>query len=67
VVPTAFIMARTVRLRLAWSLTTRAATPNFRKAETLLTHSILTALGRYNDAAQECGEPFRRREHLISR
>ena len=58
-------MARTVRLRPAWSLTTRAATPNFRKAETLLTHSILTAFGRYNDRTQGCGEPFRRQEHLI--
>jgi len=63
----ALIIALAARLRPAWSLTTRAATPNFRNAETLLTPSILTAFGRYNDATQECGEPFRRQEHLINR
>jgi len=43
----------------------RAATPNFRNAETLLTPSILTASGRYNDATKGCGEPFCHKRHLI--
>jgi len=41
----ALVAACTVRLRLACCEATRAATPNFRAAETLLTASILTASG----------------------
>lgn len=52
VVLTALITALAVRLRPAWVRATWAAIPNFRKAETLLTVSILTALRRYNDASQ---------------
>jgi hypothetical protein len=37
--------ALSVRLRPAWRPATWATTPNFRKAETLLTTSILTACG----------------------
>ena len=44
-VAAAFPAARRVRLRPACCLATRATTPNFRAAETLLTPSILTACG----------------------
>ena len=65
--PMALISARAVRLRPAWSRAMRATAPNFRKAETLLTASILTAFERYNDAAECSGEPFCHKRHLISR
>ena len=64
-VPMALISALAVRLRPAWSRATRATAPNFRNAETLLTPSILTASGGYNDATQGCGEPFCHKRHLI--
>jgi len=64
-VATAFISAIAGRLRPACSRATRATSPNFRNAETLLTPSILTAFERYNDATQGCGEPFCHKRHLI--
>src|ERR1700722_4585676 len=45
VVAAARVAARTVRLRLACWVATRATTPNFRAVETLVTASILSVSG----------------------
>jgi hypothetical protein len=52
--------ALSVRLRPAWRPATWATTPNFRKAETLLTASILTASGATMTQREgsATGEPF---------
>lgn len=59
--------ARTVRLRPTWLPATRAATPNFRKEETLLTALDFNSLRRYNDATsgpRRSSEPLQRLGHL---
>ena len=62
---TAPIIAPSVRLRPATFPATRAAVPNFRKEETLLTASILTVFGATMTQRIGVAEPFRRRWHLI--
>lgn len=64
VVFTPLITAFTVRLRPARSPATRATTPNFRKAETLLTILDFNSLRRYNDPTLASGEPFGESWHL---
>jgi hypothetical protein len=70
VVRTPLITALKVRLRPACCPATRATTPSFRKAETLLTASILTArrhtmAQRQENSGDQTSEPLRREWHLI--
>jgi hypothetical protein len=68
VVLTPLMTAFRVRLRPACCRATCAATPNFRKVETLLTALDFNSLWRYNDATLCCAEgrrePFSPRWHL---
>ena len=69
-VRTPLITALKVRLRPACCPATRATTPNFRKAETLLTASILTArrhtmAQRQENGSDQNSEPLRPEWHLI--
>jgi len=68
VVRTPFMTALRVRLRPACRPATCATTPNFRKVETLLTASILTASGATmtQRSGAATGEPFRLRRHPIA-
>jgi hypothetical protein len=64
VVEAAFPIARTVRLRPACCVATRATTPNFRAVETLLISLDFISLRRYNNANLRPQKPFGGGGHL---